>query len=177
MSEQNRNLFYLDELSDYRVASGYNDVRGWDIIDADDMTIGRVTNLLVSKKDERVVYLDVEVYEHLQDPEHPLFQEPAASGIHGFVNREGEDHLIVPVGMVRLDEENNKVVTDHIDHQTFDRAKRFRKGADIDRDYELTLLRHYTGDAFDDRTDLDDRFYARKEFESSLPGKESEQER
>jgi hypothetical protein len=177
MSEQNRNLFYLDELSDYRVASGYSDVRGWDIIDADDMTIGRVADLLVSKKDERVVYLDVEVYEDLQDPEHSLLQKPASSGIHGFVNRKGEDHLIVPVGMVRLDEENHKVVTDHIDHQTFDRAKRFRKGAEIDRDYELALLRHYIGDTADDRTDLDDRFYARKEFESSLSGKESEQAR
>jgi sporulation protein YlmC with PRC-barrel domain len=177
MSEQKRSLYYLNELSDYRVASGYSDVRGWEIIDADNMAIGRVSNLLVSKKDERVVYLDVEVDESLQGSENELLQEPAASGIHGFVNRQGEDHLIVPVGMVRLDEENKKVITDHIDHKTFDRAKRFRKGADIDRDYELALLRHYTGDATDDRTDLDDRFYARKEFTSSMSGKESEQSR
>jgi hypothetical protein len=34
VSVKNKNLYYLEELSDYKVASEYSDVRGWDVIDA-----------------------------------------------------------------------------------------------------------------------------------------------
>ena len=46
MSEQK--LFYLSELPDYKVASEYPDVRGWDIKDAAKKLIGKVDNMLVA---------------------------------------------------------------------------------------------------------------------------------
>ena len=145
MADDNKDLFYLEELSDYKVASDYPDVRGWDVIDADNSTIGNVTNLVVSKKDERVVYLDVEVDKALIEAGYTQ-QAPAGGGVHGLLNKEGEDHLIIPVGMVSLDEDRKKVLTDRIDYNTFAGARRFRKGAAIDRGYEAALLRHYRGE-------------------------------
>jgi hypothetical protein len=61
MTDTNKNLFNLDELSGYKVAENYSDVRGWDVKDANNRTIGKVDHLLVNKTAERVVYLDVEV--------------------------------------------------------------------------------------------------------------------
>ncbi len=55
----NKHLFYLNELSDYKVASDDPDVRGWKVKDSDNRVIGKVDNLLVNKNTERVVYLDV----------------------------------------------------------------------------------------------------------------------
>jgi hypothetical protein len=61
MTDTNKNLFNLDELSGYKVAKNYNDVRVWDVKDANNRIIGKVDHLLVNKSAERVVYLDIEV--------------------------------------------------------------------------------------------------------------------
>jgi sporulation protein YlmC with PRC-barrel domain len=70
MDKKHRNLFRLHELSDYKVASHYPDVRGWKVIDADNRKIGEVDELLVNKATERVVYLDVEVDKKLIEEGH-----------------------------------------------------------------------------------------------------------
>lgn len=160
---ENRVLFYLNELDDYKVASDYSDVRGWEIKDADNRKIGKVDNLLVNKNDERVVYLDVEVDDKVIKEGYDPNQDKASEGVHGFRNKEGEDHLIVPVGLVDIDEEHKNVYTDRIDYETFTKAKRFNKGSTIDREYEITLFRHYTGDEnIEPRSD--EEFYNRDEF-------------
>ena len=164
MADDNKDLFYLDELSDYKVASDYPDVRGWDLVDADRRTIGTVSHLLVSKRHERVVYLDVELDESLIQAEYDTLQTPATEGVHGFRNKEGDDHLIVPVGLVSIDEEQGEVFTDQIDYSTFTGARRFHEGAVIDRTYELDVYRHYTGE---DIHDTEGQLYARKSFQPS----------
>lgn len=76
-------------------------------------------NLLVDKKDKRVVYIDAEVDKSLIEDEYKTFKTPAANGVHGFLNKEGDDHLIIPVEMATPDEESKKVTTKEIDHRTF----------------------------------------------------------
>ncbi|PKP19415.1 MAG: photosystem reaction center subunit H, partial [Bacteroidetes bacterium HGW-Bacteroidetes-22] len=39
-TDTKKNLFKLDELSGYKVAENYSDVRGWDVKDANNRTIG-----------------------------------------------------------------------------------------------------------------------------------------
>lgn len=164
MSDDNKNLYYLEELSDYEVASDYSDVRGWDVTDAADRKIGKVTNLLVNKEEKRVVYLDVEVDKTLIDEGYETYQAPASAGVHGFVNKEGDDHLIVPIGMVELDEAQKKVVSDKIDYEIFTRARRFSRGAEIKREYELVLLQQYSGEETETISPGTQDFYERKEF-------------
>lgn len=174
MSDQTKNLFYLEELSDYKVDDDYCDVRGWTIIDADNRNIGKVTNLLVNKIAERVVYLDVEVDKTLIEDGYNTYQVPANEGVHGFINKEGEDHLIVPIGMVDLDEENKNVLTNQIDYTTFAKAKRFNKENEIDADYELTLFRHYVGDESGESANWNSEIYERKEFNNTLRSKKND---
>jgi hypothetical protein len=168
MTDQTKNLFYLEELSDYKVADDYCDVRGWDVIDAEDRNIGKVTNLLVNKKAERVVYLDVEVDKTLIEDGYNTYQAPASDGVHGFLNKDGDDHLIVPIGMVGLDKENKNVRTNQINYTTFAKARRFNKVDFINADYELLLLRHYLGENENKSISIDDKFYNRKEFENTF---------
>jgi hypothetical protein len=168
MKDKNKNLHYLHELSDYKVASDYEDVRDWEVLDIDERTIGKVDGLLVSKKAERVVYLDVEVDESLIEVGHENYATPASDGVHEFLNEEGENHLIIPIGIATLDENNKKVHIKHIDYSTFAKTKRFKKGADIERPYELMVLPHYFPDNnYDEENASDIEFYNHKDFNSS----------
>ena len=168
MPEKNKNLYYLDELSDYKIASDYCDVRGWEVIDADSRTIGVVDHLLVNKEAERVVYLDVEIDNSLIEDGHNTFQLPVSEGVHEFINKDGANHLIIPIGMANLDEKNKRVTTNQIDSSTFARAQRFKKGDIIDFGYELNVLRHFTGDhTVEESTSSGKQFYDRKEFDIS----------
>ncbi len=168
MPDKTKNLYYLDELSDYKVSSEYSDVRGWEVIDANSRTIGIVDHLLVNKEAERVVYLDIEVYASLIEDGHNTFQLPVSEGVHEFINKEGENHLIIPIGMACLDKNNKKVTTNHINSSTFARARRFKKGDIIDFGYELNVLRHYVEDlTVEEGTSSGKKFYERKEFDIS----------
>lgn len=165
MTDENRNLHYLHELSDYTVADEYADVRDWEVIDSDKRTIGKVDGLLVSKQAERVVYLDVEVDASLIEAGHQTYATPANEGVHEFLNEDGENHLIIPIGMATLDEENKKVHCSQINYDTFAKTKRFKKGVNIEKSYEFRVLPHYfPGYKFDEESGSETGFYNRKEF-------------
>ncbi len=168
MTVTTKNLFNLDELSDYQVAENYSDVRGWEVKDANDRVIGKVDPLLVNKTAERVVYLDVEVDESIIEEGYKTYQDRVSDGVHEFLNKEGENHLIIPIGLANFDKENKLVKTDQIDSSTFANAKRFRNGDDIDFAYELSLNRHFLGDNTIHSSDTLDGFYDREEFKSTF---------
>jgi hypothetical protein len=167
MSDKNRNLHYLDELSGYKVASDYADIRGWDVKDADRRTVGKVDHLLVNKETEHVVYIDVEIDTSIIEEGHDPLQTSAHDGVHEFMNKDGENHLIIPIGMAQLDEENKYVITNEIDSSTFARTRRYRKGDDFDFEYERDVLRSYRGDPEDDYVDEGD-FYNQREFDNTF---------
>lgn len=143
MAEDKKNLYYLHELSDYKVASQDSDVRGWDVKDADNRVVGKVENLLVNRRKDKVVYLDVEVDKTIIDANHDPYGRPNNNQVHEFINSEGENHIIIPIGLVRLNEEQKYIYTETINHQTFAETKRFEKGRDVDREYETVVLESY----------------------------------
>lgn len=168
MTNKEKDIHYLEDLSDYKVDSHFSDVRGWAVKDAGNRTIGKVDGLLASKKAERVVYLDVEVDDEVIEKGHVALQTPAKEGVHEFINKEGENHLIIPIGMVSIHKDDEEVHTNQIDQATFARANRFSKGSDFDHDYEVEMYRLYLGDPtiiipVDDRNAL----YSRDEFDYS----------
>jgi hypothetical protein len=168
MTDQTRKLFYLDELPEYQVATEYSDVRGWDVRDADNRYIGFVDRLLVNRNTERVVYLDVEVDEAVIKDGYDVYQVPACEGVHGFANKDGENHLIIPIGMASLDENNKKVTTKEINSSTFIKVKRFRKGDVIDSRYEMDVFHHYKGDNTIDIEQMGDKYYEQAEFNNPM---------
>jgi hypothetical protein len=165
MSSKNKNLYFLDDLSKYKVASDDPDVRGWEVIDAKDQKIGKVDRLLANKETKRVVYLDVEADQSVIEASEKVYDKPAGDGAHEFLNESGENHFIVPIGMVSVDEENKKVRSTEITHDTFSQTKRVRKGAEIDRDYEILVFDQYLPARREDHVHPEDEeFYERKEF-------------
>lgn len=168
MTDTNKNLFNLDELTGYKVAENYSDVRGWNVKDANKRIIGKVDHLLVNKTAERVVYLDVEVDTTLIEEGYNTYQDRISDGVHEFLNKEGENHLIIPIGMATIDDKNELVNTNQIDSSTFAKAKRFRKGDIIDFAYELNLLRHYRGDNTIHSSNIVEGFYDREEFKNNF---------
>ncbi len=174
MTDTNKNLFNLDELSGYKVAENYSDVRGWDVKDANNRTVGKVDHLLVNKTAERVVYLDVEVDESVIEDGHNTYQNRVSEGVHQFLNKDGENHLIIPIGMAVIDEENKLVNTSQINSSTFAKTKRFKKGDVIDFGYELNVLSHYRGDNTIQSLNVVDGFYDRDEFRNSFHKRDTE---
>lgn len=140
---KNKHLYYLNELSDYKIASDDPDVTGWQVKDADNRVIGKVDNLLVNKNTERVVYLDVEVDSTIIEANHDPYGQPSNSDVHEFLNKEGENHIIIPVGLVSLNNDQNFVYTDKINYQTFAETKRIEKGSAVNREYEVVVLDSY----------------------------------
>ena len=154
--ENRKHLFYLHELSDFKVDSDDPDVRGWPVKDVDNQVVGKVDNLLVSKEKKRVVYLDVEVDKSIIDANHDPYGKSASGDVHEFINKEGENHLILPVGLARLNVDDKFVYTDRIDHRTFAETKRMEKGYDVDREYEVVVLESYNRDSGDNRRENDE---------------------
>ncbi len=164
-----KNLYYLNELPDYQVASDDCDVRGWEVKDADNRIIGKVEGLMVSKKAERVVYLDVAVNKDLIEEGHEIYAEPASDGIHEFLDKNGDDHIIIPIGMAQLDEDNKTVITNEIYYKTFAKINRFSNGAAINRAYEIVIMRNYLpAYIVEEPTVVGDNFYNGKEFVNTL---------
>lgn len=168
--DKNRSLFYLNELSDYKVKSDDPDVRGWKVHDKDNRVVGKVENLLVNKNTEKVVYLDVEVDTSIIEANHKPYSGRANSGVHEVMNKDGENHLIIPIGLVNLNHNDKVVSTNEITHKTFAETKRINKGSTIDREYEIVVLDSYNRD--DTKYPEDDTLYGRKEYDTKNYRKE-----
>ena len=161
MSSENKSLYYLEELGDYKVSNSDKDVRGWEVKDANSKVIGTVDNLLVNKKMERVVYLDVLANDAVIKDS---LSKKANTGVHDFINEDGENHIIIPIGMANLDLENEFVTSTNISYDTFTKTKRIKKGTPIQRGYEIVVLNTYTPVVIATENAEDDTFYNRQEF-------------
>lgn len=124
MTDEYKDLYYLKDLDEYKVAEDYPDVRGWHVIDAQGQRIGDVTNLLVSKREERVVYLDVEIDKAVLQFDRESLENPTSEGVRGFVDDDGDDHLVVPIEMATLDEGKHQVFTTRLDYRPFTKHPR-----------------------------------------------------
>lgn len=174
MTVAHKNLFRLEDLPNYEVAKNYIDVRGWDVKDANNRTIGKVDHLLASKSAERVVYLDVEVDEALLEVGYDTYENSVREGVHEFLNKKGENHLIIPIGMAEIDLKKKLVKTTRIDSSTFAKVKRFRKIDDVDFEYELNLMRFYMGESHIDSLETDTDYYDREEFSNTFYNRDTD---
>lgn len=115
-----RKLYRLGELNDYEVADDDPDIRGWDLRGTDGDVIGSIQDLIVDPNIEKVRYLDVVLDSSLASSE------------------ESERHLLIPIGLARVDEDNDFVTVNGIDRGTLTRMPIFR-GGPVTLDYEHSL--------------------------------------
>ncbi len=139
MKTNEKQLFYLNELSDYKIEDNYPDVRGWDVKDAALRTIGKVKHLVVNKTMAKVVYLDVVVDSSIIDINHDPYTAPVNSGLREFMDSEGENHLIIPIVLADLNIEKEYVISETVDHNTFAGTQKFHINTRADQDYENDL--------------------------------------
>ncbi|MBU3025205.1 photosystem reaction center subunit H [Zobellia galactanivorans] len=143
MGTKEKHLYYLNELSEYKIEDDYPDIRGWVVKDANLRNIGSVKNLLVNKKVEKVVYLDVEVDATIIDAEHDPYYDNTDTRLKEFVNEKGENHIIIPIGQVDINMAEDYIFSKTIDHNTFASTKRIRENSAVDRSYENAILNSY----------------------------------
>ncbi len=146
MSTKEKHLYYLSELKDYKVKSKDPDIRGWQVKDLDNRNIGKVDNLLVNKELGKVVYIDVEVDQSIIDINHDPYSSHHNSPVKEFINKEGENHIIIPIGLIDLNTDNKYVYTESLNYQTFSETKRYQAGTHINREYEQHVLDSYDRD-------------------------------
>lgn len=80
----------LRDLTDFEVASGSPDVRGWSVRGSDGKKFGEVYELIVEEQALKVRYLDIELDSALN------------------VN-ERDRHILLPIGVAALDEEGDNI--------------------------------------------------------------------
>ena len=122
--DNDRHLFRLGELDDYKVASDDPDVRGWTVVDRDREVLGTIRELIVDPDQEKVRYLDVAPSRQLRN--------------------EGEDRMLFPIGLARIDGDADKVIVDSVDKDALRGMPAYR-GEQITRDYETTVMDRFNG--------------------------------
>jgi PRC-barrel domain protein len=137
----------LGDLDDFKVAEGYPDVRGWDVVGADGVKLGKVHELIVDTSAMRTRYLDVSL-------------ERKAIGI------DEDRDVLVPIGTARIDDDNDHIILDSAtvsrlatlpvyDHKQFTREYENTLLPALGADATGTGADYYAGRHFDDS-----RFYA-----------------
>ncbi len=143
MKTNEKHLYSLSELGDYKIAKHDHDIRGWEVRDRDAKSIGKVDNLLANKELGKVVYVDVEVNQSIIDKNHDPFSVNNDTGFKEFINKDGENHIIIPIGLIDIYPEDKYVHTNSLDYNTFAETKRYRTGEPISRNYEKQILSSY----------------------------------
>jgi len=179
----------LRELTDYKVAGDDPDVRGWTVIANDGQKVGEVNDLLVDTAALRVRYLDVELDGDLLANATQrttavvgAYAAPGMAGIGPVLERgEGGEarhhHVLVPIGIARLDEEHDRVHLEGLDSHDVALLPPYDHRAVLNQDYEAGLRRRfdrgdtaaadrdaYAGNLYDE-----DRFYGPRRRRRRLP--------
>jgi photosynthetic reaction center H subunit len=137
----------LRDLTEFEVADGSPDVRGWAVRGGDGKKFGEVFELIVDVDALKVRYLDVELDSELRISEH-------------------ERHILLPIGVAALDEDGDNVFVTSLD---IDSVLDYPPYVEIQitREYEVAMLRSLklplpetgTADFYDQDSYNDQRFY------------------
>ncbi len=171
MTDKNHRLNYLKDLSKYKMADNDPDVRGWEVYDAENESVGKVSGLLVDTEKEKVRYLDVDLNEKLKSGKHDPFDAKYEDGIHEYLDKEGEIHMIIPVGVARVEKDHKKVVADGIDRNSLRDIPtyRYRKDIPVHPKYERRVVEACMGGSKRKTKELelsDDEMYNSEQFDS-----------
>lgn len=120
-SAEGMHLRRLRDLTEFEVADGNPDVRGWPVRGADGRQFGQVFELIVDVDALKVRYLDVELSDSLR------------------IN-ERDRHILLPIGVAALDEEADNVFVPSLTTQTVLEYPPYVE-IQITRQYEEAMLR------------------------------------
>jgi photosynthetic reaction center H subunit len=143
-----RHLLPLEDLDDIAVAEDDPDVRGWTVLTEHRRAAGEVHTLIVDEAAMKVRYLDVAIN-------------------RDFLEGTGRDHhhVLVPIGMARLDLKNNKVILDDFNIEDVIKLPSYEHGP-VSQDYERRLRDTMMSDseAFGSDNYYEQRHFDRERF-------------
>ncbi|QNH61877.1 PRC-barrel domain-containing protein [Hymenobacter sediminicola] len=137
----------LRDLTDYEVADGNPDVRGWTVRGGDGRPFGEVTELIVEEETLKVRYLDVEL----------------DASLH--IN-DRERHILIPIGVAALDDDGDNLfvpsltldsVLDYPPYQEFQITREYEEA--MLRALRLELPEHFTGPFYEQPSFDEQHFY------------------
>jgi hypothetical protein len=124
---ENPVLRRLRDLSEFEVADGNPDVRGWTVRGGDGKALGAVYELIVEPEALKVRYLDIELDGRFNVNEH-------------------ERHILLPIGVAAIDPEGDNVFVPALNSETVLHYPPYVE-LQITRDYEEAMLRALGQDA------------------------------
>jgi photosynthetic reaction center H subunit len=122
--ENDKNLYRLEDLDDYKVAEGDPDVRNWDVLDKNHKKIGKVDELIIDRTAMKVRYLDVIVKSDL------LYET------------DEDQHILIPIGAARINEHKDDIVVDDFEINNI-REYPLYTGEPFTREYEEDVRSRY----------------------------------
>ena len=139
----------LRDLTDFEVADGNPDVRGWAVRGGDGQALGIVHELIVEPEELKVRYLDVELDARFQINEY-------------------ENHILLPIGVASLDADDDNVFVPALNAESVLAYPPYVE-IQITREYEEVMLRalgvaeQATGNTFYEQGPYSsDSFYSRR---------------
>ncbi|ALW84014.1 hypothetical protein AUC43_02210 [Hymenobacter sedentarius] len=111
----------LRDLTDFEVADGNPDVRGWAVRGGDGQALGVVHELIVEPQALKVRYLDIELHDRFKRGKH-------------------ENHILLPIGVASLDTDGDNVFVPALTADTIPNYPPYSE-IQITRDYEEAMLR------------------------------------
>jgi hypothetical protein len=119
----------LSDLDDFEVADGHPDIRGWTVKTPDGQTLGKVDDLVVSVREMRVRYMDVDV------------DRSVRSGLADAATPKDAEagHALVPIGTATLDDDGDNVIVRSLSGADLASYPTYARTGGITRDYEQSL--------------------------------------
>lgn len=117
------NLVRLKDTDDLKIVKEDPDVRGWAVLTADNLEIGKVDELIIDTNAMKVRYLVVDLYD-----------DYAADKV--------DHYMLLPIGAARLHDKDNTVLVSGIKSTTVLNYPVYR-GSDISRDYEHSVRDYF----------------------------------
>jgi hypothetical protein len=149
---EERHLLPIEALENVRVAEDDPDVRGWKVLTAHHRVAGEVHTLIADEARMKVRYLDVAINRDFLDGD----------------GREGH-HVLIPIGMARLDTQDRRVILDDFNLEDLIRLPTYDHGpvsGEYERRLRDTLMaegKQYEAEDFYSQEFFDhERFYNRR---------------
>jgi len=124
-NSRNRRLQELSG-SDYEIADGEPDIRGWDVKDASGRHIGEVDELIFDVESRKVRYMVVD----LDDDELDL---------------DDDRDVLIPIGLAQLDDDDNDVILNNVTADQLRALPEYDDEDAIDTTYESNIRRVFGG--------------------------------
>lgn len=132
MEKEDKRIQYLKEIN--TPSFDTPKIQQWDVVDSFERHVGKVDDILIDTKDETIRYIDVELDDNVANQKNELFKNPNVKEIKDTI------HMLVPIGTVRMDKENKRLISDEINQNIIDRGPLHRRGDKITPEYERNVV-------------------------------------